>query len=182
MPTTGGDLRPAVFFDRDGVLNHDLGYVGDRARFRWIDGAIEGIRAANILGALTFVVTNQSGVARGFYDEAAVLALHAAMQTELLAYGARLDDIRYCPHLPDAKVAAYRLTCPCRKPAPGMILDLMRRWPVDPLRSVMIGDKESDMEAARRAGIRGVLYCGGSLADVVAGTLGAPRPGSARPA
>ena len=182
MTTSGGDLRPAVFFDRDGVLNRDLGYVGDRARFRWIDGAIEGIRAANMLGALAFVVTNQSGVARGLYDEAAVLALHETMQADLLAQGARLDDIRYCPHLPDATVAAYRQTCPCRKPAPGMILDLINRWPVDPARSLLIGDKESDMEAARRAGIRGVLYRGGPLAEVVAGGLGAPRPGSAPPA
>ncbi len=171
MATAGGNLRPAVFFDRDGVLNHDLGYVSDRTRFRWIDGAIEGIRAANTLGALAFVVTNQSGVARGLYDEAAVLALHETIRADLLAHSARLDDIRYCPHLPDAKVAAYRLTCPCRKPAPGMILDLMRRWPVDPLRSVLIGDKESDMEAARRAGVRGMLYQGGPLADVVAEAL-----------
>ena len=168
------DHRPAVFFDRDGVLNRDHGYVGDRARFDWIPGAIEGVLTANRRGALAFVVTNQSGVARGFYDEAAVLRLHEGMAADLRAAGAHLDAIRYCPHLPDAPVEAYRLDCPCRKPRPGMILDLMRHWPVDPARSVLIGDKSSDIEAAERAGIRGVLYRGGALADLVAEALERP--------
>ena len=163
--------RPAVFLDRDGVLNKDLGYVGDRARFEWLPGAMDGIRAANQRGALVFIVTNQSGVARGFYDEAAVLALHREIDAELGAVGAHVDDMRFCPHLPDAPVEAYRLACACRKPEPGMILDLMRTWPVDPARSVLIGDKASDMEAARRAGIRGILYGGEPLSDLVAAAL-----------
>ena len=164
--------RPAVFFDRDGVLNHDHGYVGDRTRFEWIEGAKDGVRAVNTRGALAFLVTNQSGVARGFYDEASVRRLHQAIEAELRDAGAHLDEIIYCPHLADASVAAYRKDCGCRKPKPGMILALMERWPVDRDRSVMIGDKESDLEAARAAGIRGVLYRGGPLADIVAQALG----------
>ena len=163
--------RPAVFFDRDGVINADLGYVGDASRFALLPGAAEGVRAAAAAGALCFLVTNQSGVARGFFTEADVVALHGHMAELLAREGAGFDDIRICPHLPDAPLAAYRRVCTCRKPGPGMILDLMARWPVDPLRSVLIGDKPSDVAAARAAGIRGVLYAGGSLSDTVRSAL-----------
>ena len=163
--------RPAVFLDRDGVLNRDHGYVGDAARFDWLPGAMEGVRTANQRGALVFIVTNQSGVARGYYSEAAVFALHRHIDAELGTIGAWIDDLRFCPHLPDAPVEAYRLACPCRKPRPGMILDLMRVWPVDRARSVLIGDKASDMEAARGAGIRGILYGGEPLSKIVAQAL-----------
>ena len=163
--------RPAVFFDRDGVINADLGYVGDASRFALLPGAAEGVRAAAAAGALCFLVTNQSGVARGFFTEADVEALHRHMAAALARDGARFDDIRICPHLPDAPLAAYRRVCTCRKPGPGMILDLMARWPVDPVRSVLIGDKPSDVAAARAAGIRGVLYAGGPLRDTVRAAL-----------
>lgn len=169
-----GLLRPAVFFDRDGVINADLGYVGDASRFALLPGAAEGLRAAAGAGALCFLVTNQSGVARGFYTEEDVRALHAHMAEMLARNGARFDDIRHCPHLPEAPLAAYRLNCACRKPKPGMILDLMARWPVDPARSVLIGDKPSDIAAARAAGIRGVLYAGGPLAEAVRAALAGP--------
>lgn len=179
MTTAGRALRPAVFFDRDGVINADLGYVGDASRFVLLPGAAAGVRAATAAGALTFLVTNQSGVARGYYTEADVAALHRHMAAELAREGARFDDIRHCPHLPDAPVAAYRRDCACRKPGPGMILDLMARWPVDPARSALIGDRPSDVAAARAAGIRGLLYGGGPLAETVALALagaGPPRP------
>lgn len=165
---SGPALRPAVFFDRDGVINVDRGYVGDVSRFAFLPGAVAGVRAANRRGALAFLVTNQSGVARGYYTEADVAALHRHMTEAMAREGAHLDDIRTCPHLPDAPVAAYRCDCACRKPKPGMILDLMARWPVDRTRSVMIGDKPSDVAAARAAGIRGLLHKGGALADAVA--------------
>ena len=163
--------RPAVFFDRAGVINVDRGYVGELSRFAFLPGAAAGVRAANHRGALAFLVTNQSGVARGFYAEADVARLHRHMAEEMGRAGAHLDDIRVCPHLPDAPGAAYRLDCACRKPKPGMILDLLRCWPVDRARSVMIGDKESDMEAARAAGIRGLLSRGGALAEAGAAGL-----------
>ncbi|MGI3903297.1 MAG: D-glycero-alpha-D-manno-heptose-1,7-bisphosphate 7-phosphatase [Janthinobacterium lividum] len=168
---SGGSPRPAIFFDRDGVINVDHGYVGEVTRFDLLPTAAAGVRAANTAGALAFLVTNQSGVARGLYTEADVVALHRHMADGLTREGAHFDEILYCPHLPDAAVTAYRLDCSCRKPKPGMILDLMARWPVDRRRSAMIGDKPSDMEAARAAGIRGILYQGGKLIDSVTQAL-----------
>ena len=160
--------RPAIFFDRDGVINEDHGYVGEISRFAFMPHAIAGVKAANDRGALAFLVTNQSGVARGFYTEQDVAELHRHMTVEMRRCGAHFDDIRTCPHLPDGTVSSYRLACYCRKPEPGMLLDLMRKWPVDRTRSAMIGDKESDMQAARAAGVTGLLYIGGRLADSVA--------------
>jgi D-glycero-D-manno-heptose 1,7-bisphosphate phosphatase len=164
-------LKPAAFFDRDGVINRDQGYVGSPDRFELVEGASRAIRLCRDAGYLVFVVTNQAGVAQGYFDEEAVQALHDHMRALLAADGARLDDIRYCPHHPEAKRPAYRKACPCRKPEAGMILDLAKSWPVDLAHSFLIGDKQSDLEAAGRAQMRGFLYCAGPLdlfvADVI---------------
>jgi D-glycero-D-manno-heptose 1,7-bisphosphate phosphatase len=159
--------RRALFLDRDGVINVDHGYVGSRDRFEWMPGAREAIRAASEAGWHVFVITNQSGVARGLYDEAAVAALHCWMADEVRRAGGTIDDIRYCPFHPDGVVAAYRRVSDWRKPAPGMLLDLMRAWELDAARCVLIGDQESDMAAAAAAGISGRRFEGGNLADFV---------------
>ena len=160
-------ISPALFLDRDGTLNRDHGYVGTLDRWEWVDGAREAIAAATAAGWRVFVVTNQSGVARGFYDEAAVAALHAAMVAQAREAGGIVDDIRYCPFLEDAAVARYRRASDWRKPRPGMILDLIAKWRLDPARCVMVGDQQSDMAAAAAAGIAGRLFDGGNLLRTV---------------
>jgi D-glycero-D-manno-heptose 1,7-bisphosphate phosphatase len=155
--------RPAIFFDRDGVLNEDSGYVFEARKLKWIDGAHAAVKAANDAGYFVFVITNQSGVARGFYEESHVEALHAWMSDDLARTGARIDAFEYCPFHPEAPIERYRQASNRRKPAPGMITDLLKRFPVDVSRSILIGDKPSDIEAAQAAGIKGYLFRGDNL-------------------
>jgi D-glycero-D-manno-heptose 1,7-bisphosphate phosphatase len=159
--------RRALFLDRDGVINVDHGWVGTRDRFEWTPGSRETIRAATEAGWHVFVATNQSGVARGHFDEAAVAALHAWMVNEVRRAGGTIDDIRYCPFHAEADVPAYRRASDWRKPAPGMLLDLMRAWELDPTRCLLVGDQESDMAAAEAAGISARRFEGGDLAAFV---------------
>jgi D,D-heptose 1,7-bisphosphate phosphatase len=153
----------ALFLDRDGVLNVDHGYVGSRERFEWMDGALDAIRYASEAGWRVFVVTNQSGVARGLYTEDAVRELLTWMAGEVRGAGGTIDDVRFCPFHPDAVVEAYRQAHPWRKPLPGMLLDLIRVWDLDPKRAVMVGDQKTDMQAAAAAGVAGHLFRGGNL-------------------
>jgi len=159
------DLRPALFLDRDGVLNVDQGYVHRWADFRWIPGAREAVAAANRAGWLVIVVTNQSGVGRGYYTEAEMHALHERMAQDLAALGAHVDAVYFCPHHPDAPEDRYRHPDPPdRKPNPGMLLRALADFPIDRDRSLLVGDKASDMEAARRAGVQALRFRGGDLA------------------
>jgi D,D-heptose 1,7-bisphosphate phosphatase len=157
--------RPAIFFDRDGVLNHDTGYVHRSEEFQWIDGAREAVRLANDLGYYTFVVTNQAGVAHGYYDEESIRQLHGWMQTELHAEGAHIDAYEYCPFHPNGVVAQYCQDSDLRKPGPGMLRKLMADWSVDVGRSLMIGDRDSDIQAANAAGVAGHKFEGGNVLD-----------------
>ncbi|MEZ5851761.1 MAG: HAD-IIIA family hydrolase [Hyphomicrobiaceae bacterium] len=160
--------RPAVFLDRDGVVNEDAGHVGSIDRFVWIEGAREAIRALNDRGYLVFLVTNQAGVARGLYGEEDVRVLHAHVQAELREAGAHIDDIRYCPFHVDAAVPAYRKDSDWRKPRPGMLRDLMAHWRVNREASCLIGDQPTDIAAAEAAGVRGHRFAGGNLHAFVA--------------
>ncbi len=161
--------RRALFLDRDGVINKDHGYVGSQDRFDFTPGALTTIRRAGEAGWHVFVVTNQSGIARGLYSEAEFNALHAWLLDQALMAGGTIDDMRYCPFHPDAPLPAYRQAHPWRKPAPGMLLDLIRTWQLDPARCLMIGDSRTDMEAAAAAAVPGLQFLGGDLADFTAG-------------
>jgi len=166
-PAVEGDLlprrRPAAFLDRDGILNIDHGYVHAPEQVEWVPGARQAVKALNDAGYYVFVVTNQAGVARGLYGEADVVALHRWMAQELASIGASIDDWRYCPFHPEGSVEAYRAAHDWRKPSPGMIVDLLDRWPVEREGSFLIGDKASDIEAAEAAGLPGSLFRSGDL-------------------
>jgi len=163
--------RKAVFLDRDGVLNVDTGYVHRPDEFQWIEGAKEAIKLFNTLDFYVFVVTNQSGVARGYFKEKDVRALHKWINGELHRSGASIDGWRYCPFYREGVVPEFSIDHPWRKPAAGMIKDLLQSWPVEKAESFLIGDKTSDMAAAKAAGIAGYLFEGGNLLDFVKSIL-----------
>ncbi|MCS3894573.1 D-glycero-D-manno-heptose 1,7-bisphosphate phosphatase [Bradyrhizobium japonicum USDA 38] len=165
--------RPAVFFDRDGVLNVDKNYLYRIDDFEWMPGAREAIRLCNDLRYYAFVVTNQSGVARGHYGVDDIHRLHDWMSGELAAIGAHIDDFQYCPYHEEGTVEAYRRTSDRRKPAPGMILDCMKAWPVRTEGSLLVGDNARDIGAAVAAGIPGHLFQGGDLASFLRPLLAA---------
>ena len=163
----GGKSYPAVFLDRDGVLNVDKGYVHKTADFVWISGAREAIKYANDNGFLVIVVTNQSGVARGYYTEQDVVALHGWMNERLAEIEGKIDAFYYCPYHPEGTVPDYARFSDFRKPGPGMILQAVLDWEIDKTRSFLIGDHEKDMVAADRAGIRGHFFKTGNLLDLM---------------
>jgi D-glycero-D-manno-heptose 1,7-bisphosphate phosphatase len=146
-------LQPAAFLDRDGVINVDHGYVVRREDFAWMPGVREAAAQLHRAGFALVVVTNQSGIGRGMYTEADFLALTDWMRSEFASAGAPLAGVYFCPHHPTDAVGVFRTSCDCRKPAPGMLLRAARDLALDLSRSVLFGDKASDLEAAQSAGV-----------------------------
>jgi D,D-heptose 1,7-bisphosphate phosphatase len=163
--------RPALFLDRDGVINVDHGYVHRWSQFEPMPGAADVIAAFNDAGWYVFVVTNQAGVAHGYYEETAVHLLHDQICDWLATRGAHIDAFYYCPYHPEAARDAYRADHPDRKPNSGMLIRAFEEWPVERSRSILIGDRETDVAAADSAGIRGQLFAGERL-DVFIGERG----------
>ncbi|HQT90354.1 MAG TPA: D-glycero-beta-D-manno-heptose 1,7-bisphosphate 7-phosphatase [Acidiphilium sp.] len=188
-------LKPAVFLDRDGTLNAEKNYLHRFDDWQWIPGAVEAIRRINLQGYLAIVVTNQAGIARGFYTGDDVLHLHWQVDQQLAKFNARIDGYYFCSHHPEY---GDNRDCPCRKPRPGMLLAAARGLCIDLGASFMIGDKTIDVEAGVRAGVTPILVLTGYgeterdkvSADITCATdvlhavnliaAGRPRPPGAR--
>lgn len=157
----------AVFFDRDGVLNVDVDYLYKIEDLKWIDGALEAIVKLTKLDYKIFIVTNQSGIARGYYTVEQMEKLHKYMSKKIIELGGSVEKIYYCPHHPEGKIAEYTCVCNCRKPKPGMLLQAMAEYSIDKTKSFLIGDSKRDIEAAEAAGIKGYLFTGDNLNNFV---------------
>lgn len=164
MTTTN---KKAVFFDRDGTLNVDIAYLHRPEDFVWIEGAKEAIKYVNDRGYLAILVTNQSGVARGYYPEEDIKAVYDWMNAELAEIGAHLDALYYCPHHPQGKIATYAKECRCRKPDTGMVDEACVKFHIDRSKSYLVGDSDRDIECAQKAGLTGIKYSTGSLLDCI---------------
>jgi len=146
-------MDKALFLDRDGIINVDHGYVFQKENFEFVDGIFDLCQKASALGYKIIVITNQAGIARGYYNEADFLTLTAWMKAEFEKQNIHILDVFYCPHHPDKGVNEFGVKCDCRKPAPGMIIQAQQKHRLTLHDSVLIGDKVSDMNAAKNAGI-----------------------------
>jgi D-glycero-D-manno-heptose 1,7-bisphosphate phosphatase len=153
--------RRAVFMDRDGTISEEVGYVNHPARYRVFPYSGEAVRLLNEAGWLAILVTNQAGVARGYFTEDVITAVHSVLTDELEKKGARLDAIYYCAHHPSVGEEPYRSDCDCRKPKPGLIERAARDFEIDLSQSWMIGDRYSDIELARNAHVRACFVLSG---------------------
>jgi D-glycero-D-manno-heptose 1,7-bisphosphate phosphatase len=149
--------REAVFLDRDGTLIEEVNYLSEPEQVRLIPGAAGAVRRLNQAGLLVVVVTNQAGVARGYFPESRIADVHLRLSLLLGEHSAHIDAYLYCPHHPTEGVGAYRVACECRKPKPGLLLTAARELDIDLSRSVMIGDKQCDADAGHAAGCRTIL-------------------------
>ena len=156
-----------VFLDRDGVINIDKGYVYQKKDFIFINGAIEALQYLQSLNYQLIVVTNQSGIARGFFEEKDFKSLSKYMLETLESSNILIKDIFFCPHLPNAVIKKYDKTCSCRKPKSGMIEDAIKKYNIDRENSILIGDSQRDIEAGKSAKIKTFLFKGDNLYDFV---------------
>ena len=163
--------RKALFLDRDGVININHGYVHTPANTDWVPGIFELVADAQARGHACIVVTNQAGIGRGLYDEAGFLAYTAWMHAQVAARGTPLLATYWCPHHPAEGLGDYRVDCDCRKPRPGMLREAIARFDIDPMRSLMIGDKQGDLDAATAAGVPARLLREQDWGDGLVGML-----------
>ena len=151
-------LKAAIFLDRDETLNQDHGYICDPAKFVWMPGAAAALRRFHNAGLPVFVVTNQGGIGRGMFTETDMHQFNDNLIDNARAAGGDIVDIAFCPHHPLALDPAMAAPCRCRKPEPGLIIQLAEKWQIDLANSVMIGDRDSDVEAGQRAGMHSYLF------------------------
>jgi len=159
----------AIFLDRDGTINEEVGYLDSPDKLVIFPSAVEAVRLINQSGFKAIVVTNQAGVARGLFGEDLVEKIHAALREALRQKAALIDAFYYCPHHPTEGLPPYRQSCDCRKPAPGLFLQAARELNLDLSASWMIGDRYNDIEAAHRAGAKGILVKTGYGAAALSG-------------
>jgi D-glycero-D-manno-heptose 1,7-bisphosphate phosphatase len=171
-----GNGQAAVFLDRDGTINEEVGYLDRLEKLRLVPGAAEAIRLINGSGMKAVVVTNQSGVARGYFTEAFVDEVHTHLREMLREEGASLDGFYFCPHHPTEGRGVYLRHCNCRKPSPGLLLQAIEELSLEPECSYMIGDTVKDIEAASRIGARGILVRTGYGAEAAAALTAAEGP------
>ena len=150
-------MRPAVFLDRDGTINEDVGYLDRLERLTLFPWSIDAVRLLNSAGFCVVVVTNQGGVATGFISERFVYAVHDVLTERFRRGGARIERFYHCPHDPHASIEQYRRDCICRKPRPGLVLQAVDDLGLDPTRSFVVGDKWSDVAVADSIGATGIL-------------------------
>jgi D-glycero-D-manno-heptose 1,7-bisphosphate phosphatase len=153
--------RPAVFIDRDGTISEEVGYINHASRFNLFPYAAQAIKHLNDNDWLAIVITNQAGVARGYFSEDLVQEIHSAMTKELESSGAKLDAVYYCAHHPSVGEPPYRFDCDCRKPKPGLIARAAQEFNIDLAASWMVGDRYSDVELARNAGVNSMFVMSG---------------------
>ena len=149
--------KPAIFIDRDGTVNEQMGYINHLDRFRILPGVPEAIKLINKNNFLAIIVTNQSGIARGYFPISLVYDIHSYLKESVARYGAYIDGIFFCPHYPRGKVSEYTKECGCRKPGTGLINQACESFDIDMSRSYVIGDHYTDLELANRCNIKGIM-------------------------
>lgn len=170
-------MKPAVFMDRDGTLSYEVGYVNHASRFRLYPFSVDAVRLINRAGLLAVVVTNQAGVARGYFPESVIHEVHGSLRAAMEAGGARLDGIYCCPHHPSLGEPPYRKDCDCRKPRPGLLRRAEAELGIDLARSYVVGDRLGDLELAWAVGAKGVLVKSGyGLGELTYHAPSWPRP------
>jgi D-glycero-D-manno-heptose 1,7-bisphosphate phosphatase len=161
---TDMEKQPAIFLDRDDTLNIDVNYTHQITDFVWVTGAPEALRTFKMVGLDVFIVTNQGGIGRGLFSEADMHAFNDHLRDAAKMVGGEVRDIAFCPHHPNAVIPSLKTPCDYRKPGPNMILDLAEKWSLDLGRSIMIGDRQSDVDAGMAAGCHAYLFDGTDLA------------------